>query len=183
MEYMDQSNENHTLKLLKTALPYMNSTLKNPAEIIVKSTELTTLFQNLRNPPHPPLSHQSSSVNSDNSLQDTLPRENTLRAASLEPGPDATEQMLSKLRGVATNSEKELIDTYMNMMKMRHFYIAYRNFLKEKQKNSSEDTSNAFSNENLMEFLFSRLSGSDAETFQILQQAMAMQNSVNNDQK
>lgn len=165
---------NHTLDILRAAVPYVNPNTQNSMNVILKATELVDTVRDVQEP--------------------------DLSACDLNQEPFDPEVLLMNLRPVCYQPELDIVDMILNFLKARKIYQAYQTFntdtvqaaqMDQRQENynynteesSQEDNestqnqatnqTNAQANNNhdngMMNFLLSQLSPEQRSTFDTFQ--------------
>lgn len=115
---------NHTALLLSAALPYLQPTYRHPIELAMKFLEFTEtlkLYQEF----HMKKGHLFSCP------QDTPPFNKEAGLFGLiNTFILDIEGLLNKLSSVCTGDEKEMIDMFLNIVRVKNFYETYSDLLK-----------------------------------------------------
>ena len=115
---------NHTALLLSAALPYLQPTYRHPVELAMKFLEFTEtlkLYQEF----HMKKGHLFSCP------QDTPPFNKEAGLFGLiNTFILDIEGLLNKLSSVCTGDEKEMIDMFLNIVRVKNFYETYSDLLK-----------------------------------------------------
>ncbi|WMJ87840.1 hypothetical protein [Anaerocolumna sp. MB42-C2] len=134
----------HILDIIKAAFPYLDSDSQQSVNLFIKTGELMDAFQTMK---------QKSSVT-------TL----SLKKENID-----IEALLTNIRGVCYDQERELIDMFLNFMKAKSLYDTYSAFASTMASQSGDsensDGSSGFGNSDMMEILSSMLTPEQKSTF------------------
>ncbi len=100
----DAGQTNHTVRLLRAALPYLNSGLKSPLDLLLKGMEFFEAARGFR-------------------MKDTLTAFQYTQPANLIADPDG---LIQSVRQVAYPSERRLLDLLAGWNNIRKFYEMYQ---------------------------------------------------------
>lgn len=129
---------NHTIEVLKAAIPYIDTRSQNTMNTALKAAEFVATIQKVQSPAE-------------------------LSAASLESKSTDTEGMLQSIKDVCNERERDMIDNLLNLVKVRKMYQTYNTFMHSKEganlKNMYKDNPNFSSgdNTNMMDMMKSML--------------------------
>ena len=134
----------HILDIVKAAFPYLDSDSQQSVDLLIKTGELMDAFQTRK---------QKSSVT----------------AFSLKKDNIDIEALLTNIRDVCYDQERELIDMFLNLMKAKSLYDTYSAFASTMASQSGDsensDGSSGFGNSDMMEILSSMLTPEQKSTF------------------
>lgn len=150
-------NSGHIVEVLKAAMPYVDSRNIGTIETIVKATDLLHTTRN----------------------RSSAPAE--LSAASLSSKPMDLEGMLSSIREVSTVQERETIDKFLGMFKMKKLYDTYTMMTQNKDlmkaaSFTGQSNSNTSMNPNMMDTLKTMLPPDQAATFDTMSTMVQLMN-------
>ena len=116
---------NHTALLLSAALPYLQPTYRHPVELAMKFLEFTEtlkLYQEF----HLKKGHFFSFPSEDT----PPPNKEAGLFGLINTFILDIEGLLNKLSSVCTGDEKEMIDMFLNIVRVKNFYETYSDLLK-----------------------------------------------------
>lgn len=142
-----KSNRNrfsHVLEIIKAAFPYLDSDTQQSADLIVKTGELMEAFQSIR---------QKDSVTTF-----------SIRKQNID-----IEALLTNVRNVCYDQEKELIDMVLNIIKAKDLYDTYTAFASTMASQSGDtenpDGESGGGSPDMMEILGALLTPEQKSTF------------------
>lgn len=135
----------HVLEILKAAFPYLDGDMQHSAEIVVKTGELMEAVHRYRN-------------------------RNTLTAYHFKKNVVDIEGLLTSIRSVCYDQEREFVDMILNIIRAKNIYDTYTAFASTMadQSESTENSGNESENRNnpdMMEILSSLLTPEQKSTF------------------
>ena len=136
---------NHIMDIAKAAFPYLDSDSQQSVDLIIKTGELMDAFQ-------------------------SLSQKNSVTTFSIKKQNIDIEALLTSVRNVCYDQEKELIDMVLNFMKAKSLYETYSAFAstmasQSGDSESSDGSSGGFGNPDMMEILSSMLTPEQKSTF------------------
>lgn len=135
-----QISYNHTIEIMRNALPYINTPAKKPMHMIIKVGELL----------------------------DAISGNDSSELSACDIGNDSIdmEGMLSNIKGLCSISEQETIDMILNFIKVQRLYSTYQAFTKS-NFSSGKESSNSDSG-GMMDFLMSQLTPEQRTSFETM---------------
>lgn len=112
----------HTLDIVKAAFPYLDSDSQQSMNLIIKMGELWDSFQSLR-------------------------QNNTVTTFSIRKQSIDVEALLTSIREVCYDKERELVDMILNMIKAKNLYSTYVT-LAQTMASQTENTDNPYDQDN-----------------------------------
>ncbi len=137
----------HMLEIVKAAFPHLDSDTQQSADLIVKTGELMEAFQNL---------NQRGTVTTFN-----------IRTQNID-----IEALLTSIRNVCNDKERELVDTFLNLIKAKNLYETYTSFASvmaaqtENTENSDGEPGSSGGGPDMMEILGALLTPEQKSTFE-----------------
>ena len=139
----------HVLQIIKAAFPHLDSDTQQSAELIVKTGELMEVFENLN-------------------------QRGTVTAFSFKNQNIDIEALLTSIRNVCYDQERELVDTFLNLIKAKNLYDTYTAFASvmatqtENAENPDGETGSGSSggSPDMMEILGALLTPEQKSTFE-----------------
>lgn len=150
----DVNSLSHSIDIMKAAFPYLDSQTQQTLNLAIKTGELLESFQ-------------------------TVKQEGKVTALSIRKQSIDIEALLTSIRTVCTQQEKDFIDIILNIFKAKNLYNTYSTLVSAmaSQSESSDNTDNAEhennvgsmfgmeGNPNMMEILETFLSPEQKSTF------------------
>lgn len=136
----------HVLEIVKAAFPHLDSDTQQSADLIVKTGELMEAFQNFK---------QRGTVTTFN-----------IRTQNID-----IEALLMSIRNVCYDQERELVDTFLNLIKAKNLYDTYSAFASvmatqtENTENSDGEPGSSGGGPDMMEILGALLTPEQKSTF------------------
>ncbi|WFR59755.1 hypothetical protein QA584_11915 [Anaerocolumna sp. AGMB13025] len=139
----------HILDIVRAAFPYLDSDTQQSAQIIVKTGELMDAYNSIR--------HKDSITTF------------SMRTQNID-----IEALLTNVRTVCTDKERELIDTILNLIKAKNLYDTYTAFASmasqsvntENPDGSTENSNSGSSSPDMMDILGAFLTPEQKSTFE-----------------
>lgn len=143
----DNKNLNHAIEIIKAAFPYLDSNSQESMDLIIKTGEL---------------------MNTVNSLS----HKDKVRTFSTEKPEIDIEGLLTNIRAVCYEKEREMVDMILNFIKAKNLYNTYATLssvMASQSENSENSTGGGIfggeGNLNMMELLESMLTPEQKSTF------------------
>lgn len=136
----------HMLEIVKAAFPHLDSDTQQSAALIVKTGELMEAFQNLK-------------------------QRGTVTTFSIRTQNIDIEALLMSIRNVCYDQERELVDTFLNLIKAKNLYETYSAFASvmatqtENTENSDGEPGSSGGGPDMMEILGALLTPEQKSTF------------------
>lgn len=136
----------HLLQIVKAAFPHLDSGTQQSAELIVKTGELMEAFENLN-------------------------QRGTVTAFSIKNQNIDIEALLTSIRNVCYDRERELVDTFLNLIKAKNLYDTYTAFAsvmatQTENTETSDGETNSGGSPDMMEILGALLTPEQKSTFE-----------------
>lgn len=139
---------NHIMELVKAAFPYLDSDSQQSMDLIIKTGELMDVVKSLN-------------------------QKNTLTTMSIKKQTIDIEGLLTNIRDVCYEQEREIIDMILNFIKAKNLYSTYASFagaMASQSENSENSEGGGIfggdGNPNMMELLESMLTPEQKSTFE-----------------
>ncbi len=135
---------NHIMEIIKAAFPYLDSDSQQSVDLLIKTGELMDAFQSLKT-------------------------RGSVTAFSLRKESIDVEALLTGIRNVCYDRERELIDTVLNIFKAKSLYETYSAFASMASQSvnteNSDGTSDGGGSPDMMEILEAMLTPEQKSTF------------------
>ncbi len=141
----DRDKFNHIIEIIKTAFPYLDSDSQQSVDLFIKTGELVDALHSYR-------------------------QRNSVTTFSLKKQDIDIETLLTNVRDVCYDQEKELIDIVLNIIKAKNLYDTYSAFAstmasQSENADNPDGTPTGNGNPDMMEILGSLLTPEQKSTF------------------